>query len=235
MIFVQFIGAVRSGHNFVGQLINAHRRAVISNEINTIRMFKENDPPREKLHQKIMFEADQFVQRGADHVWYNFDIGHYQGKTTEYDVIGDSYCGNFVKKLKPEQVSDYEIYTGCELRFIWVMRHPVDQVISFTRFDSENVCTSPLKYTGVFMGQYEYANKLCTKAPTLILTYNRLINEPQETLETMLEFLRLDDDEEYFEACKKKIFAKPVTYKDHPEYGQLKEILHKYIIEYETL
>jgi hypothetical protein len=88
-----FIGYPRSGHSLVGSLIDAHPHAVISHELDTIKLVKMGFSQRQ-IFSLILNNSKAFSRSGRIWTGYSYKVpNQYQGEFKELRIIGDK-CGN---------------------------------------------------------------------------------------------------------------------------------------------
>ncbi len=131
--FVLFVGYPRSGHSLVGALLNAHRDAVLSHELNAPDLVLAGCT-RDELYGRILARAAWFNLRGnASNHAYSVP-GQWKGRFESLRAIGDKRGGAVTRTIArhPEFLGRVRDLVGIPLRLIHVVRNPFDNIAAIS-------------------------------------------------------------------------------------------------------
>jgi Sulfotransferase family len=199
-----FLGHGRSGHSLIGALVNAHRNAVISHELNTLRYLRLH-LPRNVLYGLIVERDRWFVNRGARWWGYSYEVpGQWQGRWETLRVIGDKKGGQTTSLLttQPQYLRRLRNTVRVPLRFIWVIRNPYDNIA--TKY--LRPVQRPLeRWTELYFRNLATAEHLVghelDATEVLVFRIEDFIASPRRGLEEICGFLGLPAEADYLEAC----------------------------------
>ncbi|MEZ5931156.1 MAG: hypothetical protein R3F54_04265 [Alphaproteobacteria bacterium] len=216
---VLFVGQSRSGHSLVGSLIDAHPDAVIAHEIHALKHLLRGAALAE-VSRAIRLNAHLFDLLGRAYTGYDYQVpGQWQGRCRDLLVIGDKKGNGTTRLLRrhPQGLARVEARLGLPIRFINVIRHPLD-----------NIATKAMR-TGVSLA--EAARRFLANAETLAtLTRDRpdqvrtvyldaLTAEPKAVLADLVGWLGLSPDVPgYLDASAGLVFARPKRTRDQVDW-----------------
>ncbi len=209
--FCLFVGYPRSGHSVVGAMLNAHRQAVISHELDALRYVLAGDD-RDTLYARILGRAAWFNLRG-NRSNYSYQVPNaWQGRFESLRVIGDKGGGWAAQWLgaHPELLDTLRATVRTSLRLIHVVRNPFDNVAAISRWhrlsldESIDFYFSHCETTGAL-------NRMADDAEVLTVHHEAFIRAPAPTLSAVCEFLGLAADDEYLAACSSIVFGRPTN------------------------
>ena len=211
----QFIGSVRSGHTLVSQIINAHKDALISDELGATRLFNKG-VSRDKLFHAVNIRADSYF-RGGNKTWTNrYSIGCSQNKTKRPKVIGDKLCGGDTTKFADKKYLErYIKHIGVPFKFIWVIREPQQHVNGKqslaigAKVKAYYTIESNIE---VFKRQKAICLDIEKTHDVLRVYLDDLIADKENQIKRILDYLELDYDENHIKTCSDFIFEKPHTH-----------------------
>ncbi|MBK8807397.1 MAG: sulfotransferase domain-containing protein [Bacteroidales bacterium] len=200
-----FIGYPRSGHSLIGAIIDAHPNAVISQELDFVKLYNWGFSMGQ-LYFLIEQNAKRIASKGRNNSGYSYEIeGLWQGTKKDIRVIGDKKGGLSTKRfIKKNNIS--QIQNQIPLKFIHVVRNPFDNIATMIKKDK------PYTFKGAFQ-EYQ-ANALFIES--LIMSENHsiytvfhedLIQNPHEFLKKMCAYLQIPFFEDFADKTNKIIFA----------------------------
>jgi len=207
--FCLFVGYPRSGHSLVGALLNAHRNAVISHELNAHELVLA-DCTRDELYARILARAAWFNLRG-NRGTYPYQVpGQWQGRTSTLQVIGDKRGGLLTRAIAkhPELLPRIRALVGVPLRLVHVVRNPFDNISAISTWNKLSLAESIEFYffhckTTVRLGE------LCDAAEVVMLRHEDMVRDPRAVLARACDFLGLPLYDRYLEDCCSIVFAEP--------------------------
>jgi len=207
--FALFVGYPRSGHSLVGAMVNAHRHAVVSHELNVSKLFVAGCS-RDVVYSRILFRAAWFNLRGNTSN-YEYQIPHqWQGRFTALEVIGDKNGGAAALALQqqPDLLQRIRTTVCVPIRLIHVVRNPFDNIAAISVWHRLSPDES-----------IEYYFSLCRTIANLSLETGRVemitvhhedvVRAPEATLSTLCSFLELETDAGYLGDCSSVVFEQP--------------------------
>ncbi len=229
--FLLFIGTPRSGHSVFGAILDAHPMAVVSHEVNALERIWEGVSGSELLGMILENSAAQAAagrsQSDADHTTaygqrseylpspqpYRFDYevpGQYQGKVAgPLKVIGDKKGGGTTKILaeRPYLLEGLREEVGLPLHLIHVVRDPYDNIATMARRTGASTRSQVDRYSWLYENVHSILDG--TDSPLLQVHYEDFVASPREGLGAICNWLGLDCEPDYVEACASIVYDKP--------------------------
>lgn len=210
--YCMFIGYPRSGHSLVGQLINAHRNAIIAHEENALFRLLQGYYPKQ-IYALLLRRDEKFARRGRRWTGYSYEVpGLSQGQYKTLKVIGDKAGGMTTEVLaKHPELFEWLSMFGVPLRVIHHVRNPYDNISSISRREDKTLEAATQKYflkATRARNHLKQVNKLPT-ASVLETHHEDLVAAPQKFLTRLMLFLGLDPYPEYLTACADVVFDSP--------------------------
>jgi hypothetical protein len=207
--FCLFIGYPRSGHSLVGAMLNAHRHAVISHELDAPKWLLAGCS-RDELYSRILGRAAWFNLRG-NRSNYEYQIpNRWQGRFEALRVIGDKRGGSAALWLgqHPDLLKRLRATVGVPIRLVHVVRNPFDNIAAIARWhglsldQSSDFYFSHCQTTGTLDASADVAE-------AMTIHHEDLVRSPTSSLSALCAFLGLAPDPEYLAACASIVFDKP--------------------------
>ncbi len=216
-----FIGHARSGHSILGALLDAHRRAVISDELDALRFVSRGFRRDQVLELSVEMARHQARaerrKAGRDGRVYSYFVpGQWQGRFERLDVVGDSRAGWTVRRLAadPGLLGRVEaLMQPSEVRFIHVLRNPFDNISTMVIRSGRWLDDAIDRYLENCRSILALAERTGPDR-ILRLRHEALVTEPRPTLARACTFLGLDAPDEYLDACAGILFAAPSRTRD---------------------
>jgi len=205
-----FIGNPKSGHSLVGFLLNAHKNAVISHELNALAYFRMN-PGRDAIYHLIMDRDRTFARNGYSWNGYSYGVpGQWQGKYESLKVIGDKKGGMSSRLLgrHPDLLSRVRQTVGVPVKLIHVVRNPYDNISAITKHDNISLKRAVNKYFSKCHAVADIMDKTCA-SEVFSLRHEDFIANPEEILGELCRFLGLPCYPGYIADCCRIVFDSP--------------------------
>ena len=221
--FCLFVGQSRSGHSVLGTLLNAHRQAVISHNLDALA-YLDAGVGREDLFLLIL-ERDRWLGARQRRIGgHSYDIpGLWLGAHDEIRVIGDKRAGATSRHLgrDPGLLAALPDMVGCEVSVIHHLRDPLDNISSIWSRRTLGVERSLAEAADHYFEMLDGAVRgIAAAGPDVrwIRTYHEdLIRDPRSVLVPALELLHLPADEYFLEKCENFVHREPRrTHRDAP-------------------
>jgi hypothetical protein len=206
--FCFFIGYTRSGHTLVGSMLDAHPDVVVAHELDAVNCVRHHFS-RSQLFA-LLLERD--LQFGAiDWTWsgYNYEVpGQYQGRYRRLRVLGDKRGNSTALELaqRPELLDRMRRLVKVPIRVIHVTRNPYDNIATisrknkFLRQDASKLTLATKGY-GQSCEAVSTIRQLLDPSELLDVPYESFVNEPARSLAGLCEFIGVEPDATYLEAC----------------------------------
>jgi hypothetical protein len=207
--YCMFIGHGRSGHSLFGTLLNAHPDAVVSHELDAL-YYIDRGLSREQLYALILKRDRWFTGQGSEWHGYNYRVpNQWQGRFRKLKVVGDKKGGVSTARLKkdPGLLDKLRRTVRVPVKLIHVIRNPFDNLSTMVRHGGR-----PLEENvGRFFEASDINERLMKECgPDMItLRHEEIIAHPKENLKTLVEFVGLTADDQYFTDCASLIFVSP--------------------------
>ena len=207
--FVLFVGYPRSGHSLVGAVLNAHRDAVISHELDAPPLILAGCS-RDELYARILARANWFNLRGNTSNYEYYVPHQWQGRFTTLRVIGDKRGGAVTRCIAahPEFLTRVRDLVRVPLRLVHVVRNPFDNISAIsiwhqmTLEESIDFYFSHCDTTLMLPDQ-------CLPEELVMLRHEDLLREPRSVLSGLCSTLGLEGYPGYLEDCCGVLFRTP--------------------------
>lgn len=203
--FCVFVGYPRSGHTIVGSLLTAHPDAIVSHELDLMRLRRW---PRSVIFGRILDADRDFARRGRTSVDYDQSVASgFQGTFRRLLVIGDKKGGQTSLRLRDDHLllAHFRKRVGVPLRIIHVHRHPLDNIATISRRDTDGDLDAAITYYQGFLEGVDIARATALDGELYEFAYEDLVHDPSATLSRLLEHLGLEAPADYVEACVARI------------------------------
>ncbi len=207
--FCLFVGYPRSGHSLVGALLNAHRDAVISHELNA-HEFILNGCTRDELYSRIMARAAWFNLRGNRGIYPYQVPNQWQGRFDTLHVIGDKRGGLLTRAIAehPDLLPRVRALVAVPLRLVHVVRNPFDNISAISIWNKLSLEESIDFYffhcqTTVRLGE------LCDPSEVITVRHEEMVRDPRSVLSNLCVFLGLERYPGYLDDGCSIVFGEP--------------------------
>jgi len=210
--FCFFIGFARSGHSFIGQLINAHENALIGNEGRLFDVLK-GQLSFSNVLKYLVFIDEKFASRkyykknGQDFYFAKLS----QGNVHNLTCLGNSKAGYTRRHFyaNPSLLDAYRSIIPGEVKFILVLRNPRDIVGSMMKRTGRDFQTALEEIQRSCEELEVVINLIKPDFQVLEIVYENLLQDlPSSTLK-IFSFLGLDLPPGFTEAVQEKIYQSP--------------------------
>jgi hypothetical protein len=207
--FLLFVGYPRSGHSLVGAILNAHRNAVVSHELDATRLILDGCT-RDQLYARIVARAAWFHLRG-DASNYRYRVpGEWQGRFARLSVIGDKRGGIVTRRLagEPRLFDRIRALVRVPLKLVHVVRNPFDNVAAISLWHGLSL-TESIDYYFEHCRTTSRLGELASPEELFTLRHEAWIAEPREALGRLCTFVGLEAAPAYLEAAARIVFERP--------------------------
>ncbi len=227
--YCMFIGYQRSGHSYIGALLDAHPNTAIGMEVDALNLVDLNYN-RNQLFFCLANNAKIFT-KVLENVWtgYSYAVPESsQGKFNKLLVIGDKKGGKSTLRLgeKPELFEKLIKLTKLPVKVIHIIRNPFD-----------NISTMCLRYIErglpfddkVFQSKIDrYFEKVeinnilrANNEYSIIEIYQEaFIANPKKELGKIIQFIGLNDVDGYLDKCASTTYKTPHKSRNKIEWSE---------------
>lgn len=202
-----FVGHVKSGGSLLGAMIDAHTDAVLADEVDVLDHLDQGFS-RDQLLRILVRNARREALKGRVTArrlgGYSLAIPDlWQGRHRVVRVIGESRAGPTTRRLGDD--SDHlerlrRFAHPAELRFIHVVRNPLDPIGAMVRRGGRSVEEACRDYAAQ-VARLERIRSWLEDGEILTVHYEELVESPESTLSRVIGFLGLDTTVAYLSAC----------------------------------
>jgi len=216
--FCMFIGYQRSGHSFIGAILDAHPDAAMGMEVDALNLVKLGYN-RNQIFYCLIRNSEVFTRK-LKNIWtgYSYAIeGLYQGKFTDLKVIGDKKGGKSTLQLG----EDFSLFTRLQkivripVKVLHVIRNPFDNITTMIirNLPEKKIPDREdfLDKIDLYFKKAEINDKLkkSGKMDILDIYHEDFIKDPVKELTRILNFVGLEPFNEYIDICTKKVHKEP--------------------------
>jgi hypothetical protein len=213
--FVVFVGHPRSGHSVVGTLINAHRHAAVSHNLDALALLRNGARPHE-LFERILERDRSFAAEGRRMGRYSYDVpGQWLGHHGEIRVLGDKRAGATSRHLadQPTLLRDLPAHVNLPVVVIHHVRNPWDNIASIWQWKHTRHGRELPEVAEAYFGRSEAATRGFAEAGSEVLLlrtfHEDLIRDPRSQMRRVLAGLGLPTDDGFFDACQRFVHREP--------------------------
>ena len=216
--FLLFIGIPRSGHSIVGAIIDAHPNAIVSHELNVLKLLSEEDAEQTRIFNSILENSKRQAIRGRsqsheDHgpnfelnksanlEQYKFDYSipnQFQGEWKDrLLVIGDKKGGG-TTKLLGENIQLYKLLeetVNLPIKTIIVIRNPFDNIATMAHRSGNPVQSQIEAYEKYIQTITSLMDELELDAQ--LIFHEDFVKDSKSTIKKLLKWLKLPADEKF--------------------------------------
>lgn len=213
--YCAFVGQPRSGHSVLGALINAHRNALVSHNLDALEHVRAGIEP-DALFLLILERDRWLANQNREIGGYSYDVpGLWGGHHEELRVIGDKRAGATSRHLmqEPELLRELPAKVGLPVSVIHHVRNPWDNIASIAAREGIARGRSLPELADYYFSLLEAAERgLDAVGPDVRILrshHEDLIREPKTELIRVFELLELAVDTPFIGACARFVHAAP--------------------------
>jgi hypothetical protein len=204
--FCLFVGYPRSGTTLVGAVLNAHPEIVVAQELDVLRYVRPG-VRRDQLFSLLLRRDRAFAEGGFQWTGYDYAVpGQFQGSFRTLRVIGDKRAGKTTNRLRerPELLDELRRVVGVPLRVVHVVRSPFDTTATMARRRQCDLSFAIGHYAGLSTTVDEVRAGLDPEE-LIDLRYESLTTDPKDELRRLCEFVGVETDPSYLQACAARV------------------------------
>jgi hypothetical protein len=208
--YCTFIGYPRSGHSLVGSILDAHPRAAFSHRLDALK-YMERGVPAGELFQMIRANARRFSTAGRRLTGYAYAIPEqWQTVNKTLAVIGDqeARCATLRLKRHPELLASFGLGHPISLKFIHVIRHPLDNISTWANRTQLSLPRMVERYFELCEGVRCIKEHFGTDC-VLDIYLEDLIQRPDAEIARLCGFVGLEAPPHFADKCGRIIYKEP--------------------------
>lgn len=208
--FCLFVGYPRSGHSLVGSLLDAHPNIVIAHELDVVKFLRAGFDQKQMAY--LLIENSRRSAE-AGRVWreYQYEVpDQWQGQFRDLKILGDKKGGGTTASIgrTPEVLEKLHELFQKKLKFVHVIRNPLDVVASIHKKDNPNLISSANHFFFLCKTNEDIRSKV-GKENIIDIWHEDMVSDPKGTLIKLCAFLGQDVSQDYLEACAGIVFDNP--------------------------
>lgn len=192
--FLLFAGHAHSGHSIIGAILDAHPQIAISNEVNIPKLVK--DTPT--ISREMILKSTYFQTLKENNLWHNTEYKYkvnnsFQGAAKFPKVIGDKKGGGGTRVIRnnPWVLNQLKSLFGPQLKFIHVIRKPIDIIAAYAYYWKEPIGQNHLnRYLENLEATLTIKAQL-KKSQWLTINQSSFLKEPSTELARIFDFLNV--------------------------------------------
>lgn len=219
--YVCFIGYPRSGSTLVQGLLDAHPRVLIANELHASRYIHFGFR-RQQMLALLRRHEIRVRSRSKRPGAYDYTVpGAPYDDHSNLKVIGDKRAGGFTWDVSkyPGLFSVIRRRMGMRLRVIHVVRNPYDQIATDARKSDRTTAHSVRRFTNLAT-IVRQAMPALDADEVYHVWHEDLVADPTGHVKALCEFLGVEADPAYLDACASIVFASPRRTRDSVTWTQ---------------
>jgi len=216
--FCMFIGYQRSGHSFIGALLDAHPNAAMGMEVDALNLVRLGYN-RNQIFYCLVRNSEIFTRK-LNNIWtgYSYAVeGLYQGKFTDLKIIGDKKGGKSTLQLGVNfsLFGRLKKIVRIPIKLLHVIRNPLDNITTMIirNLPDKKIPDRVdfLDKIDLYFKKAQINDKLKKSGEMDILDiyHEDFIKDPVGELKRIMQFVGLDPFPEYIDLCSKKVYREP--------------------------
>jgi len=216
--FCFFIGHARSGHSFIGALLDAHPEAIMGMEIHALKLVSQGYS-KNQIYYIILNNSRKF-RSALNNVWtgYSYAVpNQYQGRYKTIKVIGDKRGGSTSVMFR----NDFSIYeklqslVKCQVKILHVIRNPFDNISTMVTRNLMEGAEPTHKDVLFKINQYFDKVRIVANVKEgldleiLDIHHEDFVTKPEIELRKILAFFVFHPYDDYINDCSSVVYKEP--------------------------
>ncbi len=219
-----FIGHTKSGNSMLGSLIDAHSNAILADEVDALHYVTAGFKRDQLFHilirasQKEFYKGRITARRMDPYSWQIAD--QWQGSFTTLKLIGDSTSGTSTRRLADSPdlyIRLQRLMEAVNIKFVHTIRNPFDPIYIMMVRGKKTFEQAFYNYE-LGWKRLEHLYKQVGSENIFPVRYEDFINNPEHQLTTLCDFLGLNHEPGYVEACRKILDHSPQKIRHNTEW-----------------
>lgn len=202
-----FIGHTKSGGTMIGALLDAHPSVIMADETDILEHIASGYS-KEQLFHVLLKGSRREAMKGRVTARrlqaYSFEVpGLWQGRYATLQVIGASKAGPTTRRLGSDLVlldQAQAALDGLDMKLIQVIRNPFDPITVMCVRGKRSIANAVEHYFDYCETLLKLRQRL-NDEQLLSVRYEHFVATPKQALAEICDFLGLEADESYLDAC----------------------------------
>ncbi len=206
--FLLVLGNARSGSTLLGALLDAHPEAVMGNEtLSSQEFWRERD--RRSILEEIAANSDRHRNSGKEWEGYQYGIRGSDRKSV-VRLAGDKIWNPATLLLHGDHAlwPRLEETLGVPVRALHVLRDPFDVVATMSLRSGASL-GDRIRWYFMHCEAVMALSERLDESTLRTVRLEELIARPGEEMTALCGWLGLDAGEDYLNACRERVFARP--------------------------
>ncbi len=213
--FCLFIGYPRSGHSFIGALLDAHPNIVIAHELDVLK-YVYSRYSRGQIYSLLLERSRLYAEGKRRRGGYVYDVpSPWKGKFEKLKVIGDKHGESTTLRLQanPELIGCLQDTIDVPIKFIHVVRNPYDNISTISQKTKRAGRSLNLRES---IDYYFFLCEAVTEIKKHIpdgdlfeLQHESFVDAPKKYLKGLCQFLGVETLDDYLNDCASVVFQSP--------------------------
>ena len=211
-----FLGHARSGHSFLGALLDAHPQIVLADEHDPFDYLTSGFSREQLLWLPIDVARDQAnrlrQKRGRSGRIYSYRVpDQWQGRYEDLRVIGSSNAGGTVRTLAADPSLIDRLRSTMRdiaVRFVHVARNPYDNIATMMLRSGRSFESATERYFENWRHIEDLVERIGPDSVHSV-RHEDLIADPAPVLAAIIGFLGLEASSDYLRACAELVYGTP--------------------------
>jgi hypothetical protein len=233
-----FLGYERSGHTLLASIFNAHRNAVVSNELHALS-YLPLGITRQQLFAMIVMRDQRWGAHGWRWTNYGYAVpGQWQGRYETLKVIGDKEANrsSVVLRRWPGRLVTLRRTVELPLRVIHHVRNPYDNIATIARRYRRPLTWAAARYLPTVPGNVNLLRQHIDREEQIESHHEDLVADPRHELTRLLTFLGLEPAPDYLDACCAIVHTEPRRSRFEVDWpGEVRDAVAREIDKHEHL
>lgn len=213
-----FIGYQRSGHSFIGALLDAHPNIAMGMEVDALNLVRLGYS-RDQVYY-CLIRNSQVFKKVLNNVWTGYSYAvprQFQGTYTKLNVIGDKKGGKSTLRLEEDLslFSELEDLVKCHVKVLHVIRNPFDNISTMVlrnALDPDHPTPEEFREkVDLYFRKVKINQALRASGNMEIMDvfHESFLSHPEKILKDILTFLSLPAPEDYIRSCSEAVYNEP--------------------------
>lgn len=211
-----FLGHARSGHSFLGALLDAHPQIVLADELDPFGYLTAGFSREQLLWLSLDVARDQAARlrqkRGRNGSIYSYRVpDQWQGRHDGVRVVGSSNAGGTVRTLSSDATLLDRLRStmgDVRLRFVHVARNPYDNIATMMLRSGRSFENAADRYFENWRMIDALVERIGRDAVHSV-RHEQLIGDPRSVLTATAAFFGLEAPPDYLQACAEVVYGSP--------------------------
>ena len=210
-----FVGYPRSGHSFVGSLLDAHPEVLIAHRLDVVRSLTAN-ADMARLYYLMQRNSERFNANNRRLTGYSSPMKTgWQGAYDRLSVVGDQEGKRTSLKVgrSPELLAELAVRKNPPMYFLHITRNSFDNIATWAARTGRSLDATAQDYFELCECNQKIIDAVRTDR-LLTIRHEDVIGDFDVTVSRILNFLGLPAPKGYLDACRATVYPLPNRSRD---------------------